>query len=148
VFLQIGNSPSKVTVDHNTILHTGNVITAYGENRGTPLVIPEFRFTNNVAAHNTYGIFGNGTGVGSSAIAAYFPDSVIGSNVLAGGQASRYPAGNFFPSAAQLTADFVDAAAGDYRLSPRSAYRQAAKDGSALGVNFFQLNRALAGLAW
>lgn len=145
VFLQIGQSPSNVTVDHNTIVHTGNVITAYGQKAGTPLTIPGFRFTNNVAAHNAYGIFGNAVGFGTPAIAAFFPDSVIASNVLAGGQASRYPAGNFFPSVAQLMADFVDPANGNYRLSLRSAYRHAAKDGTDLGVNFDELNRVLVG---
>ena len=52
LFLQIGNSPADVTVDHNTVMHTGNVITAYGKTRGTVLKIPGFRFTNNMAAHN------------------------------------------------------------------------------------------------
>jgi hypothetical protein len=145
VFLQIGHSPENVTVNHNTILHTGNVIAAYGQQRGTPLPIPGFRFTNNLAAHNTYGIFGNSVGTGARAIALYFPDGVFRSNVLAGGQASRYPPGNFFPSVAQFLADFVDAAAGDYRLSPRSAYRRSGTDGSDLGLSFDLLQRALEG---
>jgi hypothetical protein len=145
LFLQIGNAPSKVTVDHNTVLQTGNVVTAYGRSRGAFITIPEFRFTNNVAAHNAYGIFGSGAGYGTPAIAAYFPDAVIASNVLAGGPASRYPAGNFFPSVAQLMADFTDAPEGNYRLSPRSAYRRAARDGTDLGVNVDQLSRALSG---
>jgi hypothetical protein len=145
VFLQIGNSPENVNVNHNTILHTGNVIAAYGQQGGAPRPIPGFRFTNNLAAHNTYGIFGNGVGVGARAIELYFPDGVIRSNVLAGGQASRYPPGNFFPSVAQFLADFVDAAAGDYRLSPRSAYRRSGTDGADLGLSFDLLSRALEG---
>jgi len=144
-FLLIGHSPENVTVNHNTILHTGNVIMAYGQRAGKPLPIPGFRFTNNLAAHNTYGIFGNGVGVGARAIEVYFPDGVIRSNVLAGGQASRYPPGNFFPSVPQFVADFVDAAAGDYRLSPRSAYRRSGTDGADLGLSFDLLNRALEG---
>ncbi len=71
---------------------------------------------------------------------------MIASNVLAGGPASRYPGGNFFPSVAQLMADFTDASQGNYRLNSRSAYRRASEDGTDLGVNFDQLNRALAGL--
>jgi hypothetical protein len=145
LFLQIGNGAAKVTVDHNTVVQTGNVITAYGRSRGAFIKIPGFRFTNNVAPHNAYGIFGSSAGYGASAIAAYFPDSVIASNVLAGGPPSRYPAGNFFPSVAQLKADFIDGAQGNYRLSPRSAYRRAAKDGTDLGVNIDELSRALAG---
>ena len=80
------------------------------------------------------------------AINAYFPDAVIVGNVLAGGQASRYPAGNFFPSVAQWMADFVSAAQGNYRLSPRSPYRRAARDGADLGANIDAINRALSGL--
>lgn len=144
-FLQIGNAPVNVTVDHNTIMHTGNVVSVYGTSRGAILPVPGFRFTNNIAPHNAYGIFGNGQGVGTRAIDAYFPDGVIRSNVLAGGQASRYPAGNFFPSVQQFTADFMDAAGGDYRLSPRSAYRRAGTDGADLGVNLDLLNRVREG---
>jgi hypothetical protein len=142
-FLQIGNAPADVVVDHNTIVQTGNVITAYGQSRDKERAIPRFRFTSNMAAHNAYGIFGNGTGVGARAIAAYFPDGAIAGNVLAGGRASRYPAGNFFPSVAQWLADFVDAAQSNYRLGPRSPYRKAARDGTDLGANIDALTRAL-----
>ena len=127
-------------------MQTGNVVTAYGRSRGSFITIPGFRFTNNIIPHNAYGIFGSGAGYGTAAISAYFPDGVIASNVLAGGPASRYPAGNFFPSVAQMMADFTDAARGNYRLSSRSPYRRAARDGLDLGVNIEQLNRALAGL--
>jgi len=146
LFLQVGNAPANVTVDHNTVIQTGNVVTAYGRSRGAFIKIPGFRFTNNVAVHNAYGLFGSGAGYGTAAIVAYFPDAVIAANVLAGGQQSRYPAGNFFPSVTQLMADFTDAAQGNYRLNSRSAYRRAARDGTDLGVNYDQLNRALTGL--
>ena len=75
LFLQVGNGPVNVTVDHNTVLHTGNVITAYGRSRGAFIPAPGFRFTNNVAAHNAYGIFGSSAGYRQRAITAYFPDS-------------------------------------------------------------------------
>ena len=146
LFLQVGNGPANVTVDHNTVVQTGNVVTAYGRRGGSYITIPGFRFTNNIVPHNAYGIFGSSAGYGAAAISAYFPDAVFASNVLAGGPASRYPAGNFFPSVAQMMADFTDAARGNYRLSSRSAYRRAARDGQDLGVNIDQLNRALAGL--
>jgi hypothetical protein len=142
-FLQVGNSPSNVRVDHNTVVQTGNVVTAYGGSAKAPKQIPEFQFTNNIASHNAYGIFGNSTGVGKAAIDKYFPDAKIVANVLAGGQASRYPAGNFFPSAAQMLLDFVNAQAGDYRLNDRSPYRRAATDGTAIGVNVDQMRRAM-----
>jgi hypothetical protein len=145
MFLQLGNGPRNVVVDHNTIIHTGTVVAAYGGTRTSPTPVPGFRFTNNLAAHNAFGIFGNSIGTGMPAIDAYFPDSTIRANVLAGGQASRYPPGNFFPSMAQFLADFVSAQDGDYHLSTRSAYRRAATDGFDIGANLEILNRALAG---
>ncbi|HET7216880.1 MAG TPA: hypothetical protein VFJ02_02495 [Vicinamibacterales bacterium] len=143
VFLQIGGGAVNVTVDHNTIVHSGNIVTAYGS--GNNRAMPGFRFTNNLAQHNAYGIFGNGVGVGTKAIDVYFPDGTIRANVIAGGQASRYPSGNFFPSVQQFLADFVNAANGDYRLNARSAYRRAGTDGADLGVLMDLLNRQLAG---
>ncbi len=145
LFLQIGNAPSNVTVDHNTVINTGNIITAYGGSGGRSKEIPGFRFTNNLTKHNAYGIFGNGVGTGTRAIDVYFPDGVFRGNVMAGGPASRYPSGNFFPSVQQFMADFVDADKGDYRLSPRSSYRRAASDGADIGAVIDVLNRFLAG---
>jgi hypothetical protein len=145
LFMQIGNGPAKLTVDHNTILQTGNIITAYGDKEGKRVPIPGLRFTNNLALHNANGIFGNGEGVGNQAIQVYFPDGTIAGNVLAGGPASRYPAGNFFPSVAQFMADFADPVKADYRLNSRSAYHNAASDSTDLGVNFDALTRAITG---
>ncbi len=145
VFMLVGERAVDVKVDHNTIMQTGNLVTAYGDTRGAPDPIPGFRFTNNLAMHNANGIFGNAVGVGTPAIAAYFPDGVVRANVLAGGQASRYPSGNFFPSVTQFMTDFVDVIKGDFRLSQQSSYRRAGTDGADLGVNLEQLNRALAG---
>jgi hypothetical protein len=144
-FMLIGGKATNVMVDHNTVLHTGNLVTAYGDTRGTPDPMPGFRFTNNLAQHNANGLFGNAIGVGNQAITAYFPDGVVRANVLAGGQASRYPSGNFFPSVTQFMTDFVDANSSNFRLSTRSAYKRAGTDGADLGVNHDQLNRALEG---
>ena len=59
------------TVDHNTILHTGNIITAYGTaNAG-------FIFTNNIAAHNEYGVMGDSSSVGNPTLDRYFPGTSI-----------------------------------------------------------------------
>ena len=121
LFLMIGNGPSGVTIDHNTILQTSNVITVYGGKRGAWMTIPGFRFTNNVARHNAYGIFGNGVGIGTKAIDAYFPDAVITNNVLAGGPANQYPSGNFFPSLADTDGRLHRRRT--ERLSPRPSKR-------------------------
>ena len=144
VFLMIANGASGVTVDHNTILQTSHVIIVYGGKRGAWKPNPGFKFTNNVARHNVYGIFGDGVGGGTKAIEAYFPDGVVTNNVLAGGPANKYPPHNFFPSLAELTAGFVDPDHSDYRPRSRSPLRGAASDGGDAGVNFDVLMRAQA----
>jgi len=90
-FLQATDTVS-VTVDHNTIEQTGNLLMGYGApNRA-------FVFTNNVARHNEYGVIGDGTGPGRSTLEKYFPGAVFQKNALAGGRSALYPPGNFFPA--------------------------------------------------
>jgi hypothetical protein len=134
-FLKVGGGPVDVVVDHNTAIQSGSVLQLYGSRNGRPWVIENLRFTNNLTRHNQYGILGDSAGFGKSAIAAYLNREQIRRNVLAGGNPSRYPADNFFPSVDELMAEFVDSAGGDYRLRPDSRYSQAATDGTALGAN-------------
>src|SRR2546423_1307257 len=56
-FLVLSNSDS-VTVDHNTVLQTGNITGAYGA------ASPGFVFTNNLTPNNSYGVTGTHTGPG------------------------------------------------------------------------------------
>jgi hypothetical protein len=67
-------------------------------------------------------------------------------NVLAGGDSSRYPAGNFFPTVAAFNAEFVS---GTYRLRATSPYRNAGTDGRDIGADMSQVdlltNQALSG---
>ena len=130
-------------VEHNTVLHTGNVITAYGGTRDEPSTTPGFVFRHNLMPHNTNGVIGTGRAIGAETLAAFFPGGVFSRNVLAGGRASRYPAGNDFPEVQQFLAEFISVARHDYRLRRDSAFRRAAADGSDLGVNFAGLADAL-----
>jgi hypothetical protein len=131
-FLTIVSAPRDVTVDHNTIIsdHGSGVIQA----EGSPIL--QFRFTNNLAKHNSYGIIGAGHGVGNDSISSFFPAADISSNVLAGGAAGSYPPGNSFPAPDQFEAQFVSYAGGDYRLSTTSPWHRAGSDGLDLGVVF------------
>ena len=131
--------PSYVTVDHNTVFHTGHVVFV---DNGT---CSNFVFRNNMARHNEYGIAGSGASFGNTAIAAYFPGGVVTKNVLAGGDPARYPSGNFFPSVSTWLAQFVNQAAGDYRLLSGSPYKNAGTDGLDLGANLTALAAAQAG---
>jgi hypothetical protein len=132
IFLTILGAPRDVTIDHNTIIsdHGSAVIQA----DGPPIL--QFRYTNNVAKHNSYGIIGTSHGIGSDTISSFFPASVIQRNVFAGGAPNAYPSGNSFPTPAQFEAQFVSYAGGDYRLSGSSLWHGAGSDGLDLGVVF------------
>ena len=71
-FAQIGGEPANVTIDHNTVVHSGNIITFYSgtyiNSSGVKVTagpVTGFVFTNNLLHHNSYGIFGSGTGYGN-----------------------------------------------------------------------------------
>ena len=141
-FLKVGDGPVDVVVDHNTAIQTGSVLQLYGSNKdGRPRVIENFHLTNNLTLHNEYGIIGDSAGVGNGAIAAYLSHGDIRRNVLAGGDPSRYPSDNLFPSVSEFMSQFVDSAENNYRLRDTSRYRSAATDGSALGANIDELAR-------
>jgi hypothetical protein len=143
VFAQIGNEPRDITIDHNTILHTGNIITFYSgrylNSSGASVAggpIYGFSYTNNLAKHNAYGIFGSGKSIGLGSLNYYAPGAVVTHNVFATdtSRASLYPAGNFFPTVAAFYAGFVNASARDYRLSGSSPYVGAGSDGADIGA--------------
>ena len=143
VFMQLGEDPADVRVVHNTILHTGNLVSAYGGTKAKPTPIVGFDFENNVARHNTYGVIGTSRAPGADSLATFFPGAVFTHNVLAGGNASRYPGGNLFPSVADFERQFVDFKDADFRLLPTSSWKGAASDGSDLGVSIDALGQAL-----
>jgi hypothetical protein len=123
---QLLEGTAGVRIEHNTALHTGNVITADGAAH------EGFVFRDNVVAHNAYGIFGSGAGVGLGALAAYFPGAEVRRNLIAGGRPQDYPPDNFFPPTLAGVL-FVDR--GTARLVPGSAWLAAATDGRALGAD-------------
>src|SRR5215510_13538723 len=127
---QIIGGAEYVTIDHNTGFATGNILTTdstQGLNVG--LV-----FTNNVVAHNAYGVIGTDTGIGLSTLRRWWKSYVFKKNVVVGGQASNYPADNYFINSFSEVG-FVDMAKGDYRLSSSSSYRNAGADGKNIGCN-------------
>jgi outer membrane biosynthesis protein TonB len=135
-FAVIGAAARDVTIAHNTVDHTGNVISAYGA------ATTAFAFRDNLAKHNAYGVIGDSHGVGNDSIATYFPGAVVTSNTFAGGPPASYPAGNTFPSVASWLGQFAAASAGDYRLVAGSSYRGAATDGADLGADIAALTAA------
>lgn len=128
VFLQISDCPN-VTVDHNTVIHTGNVITAHGAPS------PDFVFSNNIMRHNEYGVIGDGVGVGNVALKTYFPLVSFTNNILIGGQKANYPGGNKFP-VAWGEIGFTDRENSDFRLTKTSSYKGTGSDGKDPGCDF------------
>ena len=143
VFMQIGEGPAEIAVEHNTIVQTGNIITAYGGTREAPSAAERFVFKDNIALHNANGVIGQGLAVGNDTLTKYFPGAAFFRNVLAGGVASRYPADNSFPSVDWLSEQFQNAGEHDYRLRPGSQLRLTGSDGRDMGVNFAPLSEAL-----
>ena len=138
VFLTVIAGTEDVTIEHNTVIHTGNIIsTDYDPNT-------RFVYRNNISRHNDYGIFGSGKGVGNPSIEYYFPAGIITGNVIAkevnapGNAESLYPAGNFFPESMQAVG-FVDYERGNYRLRPGSRFHATATGGADPGANFEKL---------
>jgi hypothetical protein len=142
-FMQIGEGPAEITVEHNTVVHSGNVLTVYGGSREAPSVAERFVFRNNISPHNQFGVIGQSLAVGNQSINAFFPGALFLRNALAGGQAARYPGDNLFPDMDRFSQQFVNYAGRDYRLKGDSEFRRAASDGADLGVNFVTLARTI-----
>jgi hypothetical protein len=144
VFL-MGDEPRDIVIDHNTLSHSGTaMVFAYGGTSADAREIYGASMTNNAARHGTYGINGDYFGYGNGVITKFFPGSAVTANYLAGGPASRYPAGNLFSGT--FEAEFVDAAAGDFRLHPSSQLRGAATDGGDIGADMGTLLFRVAGV--
>lgn len=143
-FAVIGNGPRDITFDHNTVDNDGKDTIVFYESLGSPATtaIPGVVITNNLLRDNLYGIFGSNSQEGTVTLNTYAPGATVLRNAIAGAD-SRYPAGNDFPSLTQWLADFVNRAAGDYRLVSTSASRGTATDGKDIGVDVAALNAAL-----
>lgn len=93
-FLLMTNSPTQITIDHNTVFQSGHIMLL----DSTPNL--GIVFTNNLVKRGCCGIFGSGLGEGSRAIAFYLPDVVLTGNYFVGASPalySNYP-DNQFPS--------------------------------------------------
>jgi hypothetical protein len=129
------NGFHNLTVDHNTHLQTGNIITLYGE------PVQRLVYQNNltVRSNSGYGVFGDATGEGSVALTRFAPGVVFRKNVLALASPSQYPRDNYFPSSIDRVG-FGNFANNDYRLGDNSPYKRAASEGLAVGCDWSKLN--------
>jgi hypothetical protein len=122
------NGIEDLVFEHNTGFQDGSVLYADG------LPHTGFVYRDNIAPHNGYGVHGAGTAPGTRTLDTYFPASIFARNILAGGNPAMYPADNFFPASLN-DVGFVDLAAGNYRLSAQSPYKNGGSDGRDVGVD-------------
>ncbi|MBK9313220.1 MAG: right-handed parallel beta-helix repeat-containing protein [Acidobacteria bacterium] len=139
VAFQLNGGPNQVTIENNTVIHTGNVIATAGTPSET------FVYRNNLSPHNEYGVKGDGEGSGNQTINRYFPNSVFIKNILIAGPSGSYPLDNLFP-ATTAQVGFVDFAGQNYRLSASSPYKNAGTDGKDIGCDFDLLFAAINGI--
>ena len=133
---QILQGTQDLVIDHNTAFQSDKIVMA----EGTPHT--GFVFTNNIVAHNQYGIAGTGTGAGTSTLQRYFPGALVRRNVFVGGAAGAYPSDNFFVAAMDRVG-FKKTGSDGLQLGPASPYRGAGTDGKDPGVDCAQLASAL-----
>src|SRR5262247_3881065 len=133
-FAQLVGGPVNITIDHNTIFHSGSLIFFDGAPGAG------FIFRNNIARNNLYGVLGSDHSPGLDSLGVYFPGCDFKKNVIVEVPPEiRYPADNFLPHLLSLV-NFVDLAGGDYRLSPTSPYKNAGTDGKDVGCDLNALN--------
>lgn len=142
-FVLIGEGPSEITIAHNTVQQSGNIVMAYGGTRNSPKTVEKLEFRDNLVRHNEYGVHGSDRAPGDDTLRAYFPGSVFQSNAIAGGDSGRYPRGNIFIAADDFNTQFVNAAAGDFRLRASSRLRRAASDKKDVGADVAAIGLAM-----
>jgi hypothetical protein len=149
--IYLTHGPKDITFDHNTFINGYTTMEVDSSNATYPAT--NFIFTNNVAAHNSYGIRST-SGTGNPTFTAYFNDGTtlqaqarFTRNVLAiGGNPNSYTLrpNNYFPANWDAV-QFVDRANGNYRLAPTSPYKNAGTTGKDLGANMDAIDVATAG---
>ncbi|MFN0087469.1 MAG: BACON domain-containing protein [Blastocatellia bacterium] len=140
IAFQLVSSPREITIENNTVLHSGNIIAA-GD---TPT--DAFVFRNNLFPHNEYGIKGDSRDAGNETIGTYLPGALLRRNVMVGGEAAAYPADNFFPGTFDEVL-FQNFAGRNYRLGAASPFKNAGTDGRDIGAEFDSLEAAMSASA-
>ena len=139
-----------VAIRHNTFV--GNIPT-----RGTPLVMDygngkarNLTITDNVFTSGVgYAVFYSGTKVGSESLRAMAGDSWTFARNVVGGVDPQYvrlhPPGNWYaPTVAHI--GFVDQEGGDFRLRPKSEFKQHGQGGTDPGADLNGLKKRLGGV--
>jgi hypothetical protein len=131
-FLQVTEA-DMVEVAHNTVASEFALV-AYGK------PTTGFTFRDNLFASGFTA--GDNTGGGMAMVTTYFPGSTFRRNVLPRAterdNINALPADNFYPKI-EAEIGFVNAAAGDYRLTPTSRFKDKATDRTNIGCDMSAL---------
>ena len=100
----------------------------------------------NILGRGAYGMKGDNSGEGNSTLSTYAPGGVVTGNLILGGIAASYPAGNSFP-ASQNAAGLASADGVIWALQPTSAYLAAGPNGTRPGPDIARLQTLIAGVA-
>lgn len=144
-FMLITRTVKDLTVNHNTVFQASHIIqTGEGPHTG-------FIFTNNIMPHNQLGVRSDTDNPGSPTLGAYFPNYIFQGNLIAGSVNEypfyTYPTGNSYVTAASFDSQFVNRAAGNYRIAATSPGHGGATDGKDVGADIDALNVATEGVA-
>ena len=133
VFLLLLDGTIDVVVENNTIRQAHNIILSSDErpHRG-------FVFSRNIVEHNDYGIIASGKGFGIPTLEEYFPESVVGDNIIVGGSKRHYPKGNVFPISSK-DVGFKSEKLSDYRLLARNDSPVDGARTSSAGADYYKL---------
>ena len=131
----VGCCANTLTVEHNTVQQTGNIMTCYGVPNSN------FVFRNNIVHFNSYGFVCEVNMLSPDSRGSIIVDNKA--QVSANGYPANIPKGNFIVSSLDQIG-FVDFANGDWRLSPQSKLRGKGSDGKNPGVDFDALGAAVA----
>jgi len=141
-FLQLGDGPRDIILEHNTIDSNGNTIVyVYGGTSTDPREVYGFQMIANAARHDTYGINGAYFAYGNAILSAFFPDGIFTANYLAGGSSSRYPVGTLVDGV--FTEQFANPPS-DFTVRAGSPLKRAAPGGRDVGVDYPTLAARLA----
>lgn len=130
-----GCCAENITVEHNTVQHTGNIMTCYGP--------PTSNFTvrNNILQYNEYGLYCPPTALSPGSRGNVIVDNkrVIATH----GFPATIPRGNFVVNSF-TEVGFIDFTRGDWRLGTGSKIKRKGVDGTDPGVDFDTLTAAVA----
>ena len=122
-------------VEHNTVQHTGNIMTCYGPPTAN------FSFRNNILQYNDYGLYCPPNSLTAGSLGNVIVDNkgVIGTH----GFPATIPRGNVVVSSFNEVG-FVNFAGGDWRLASGSKVKRKGTGGKDPGVDFDALAAAVA----